>query len=356
MSDPRAVLILGASYGTLLAAKLLMAGHHVTLVCLPEEARRIAAEGVRVRIPLRGRAEKVEIDSRRLPGRLAACAPEAADPAAHDLAVLAMQEPQYRAPDLRALLHRIDAARVPMMSVMNMPPLPYLARLPGIDAATLRASSADATVWDGLDPARITLASPDPQAFRPDPADPTRLEVTLPTNFKVARFADPAHTALIRQLADDIDAARFEVDGQPAAIPVRLVVHDSLYVPLAKWAMLVTGNYRCVGEDTVRPIREAVHADLAASRALYDWVCAVCVTLGAAPGDLVPFEKYAVAADGLAKPSSVARALAAGAPAIERVDALVEALAAGCGMSHPELSAITGRVDRWLARNRRSAA
>ena len=29
----RSILILGASYGSLLATKLLMAGHNVTLVC-----------------------------------------------------------------------------------------------------------------------------------------------------------------------------------------------------------------------------------------------------------------------------------------------------------------------------------
>jgi hypothetical protein len=46
----------------------------------------------------------------------------------------------------------------------------------------------------------------------------------------------------------------------------------------------------------------------------------VCIELGAAPADLVPFEKYAAAASGLTKPSSAARALFAGAPNIERVD------------------------------------
>jgi hypothetical protein len=356
MTDTKSVLILGASYGTLLATKLLMAGHRVTLVCLPEEARQIEQAGVLVRMPVRGREAKVEVDSRRLPGALSAVAPAEAEPAGYDLAVLAMQEPQYRAPELRALLRRIDAARVPMMSIMNMPPLPYLARLPGVAADTLRACSADATVWDGLAPRRFTLASPDPQAFRPDPSDPTLLEVSLPTNFKVARFEDPAHTALLERLAADIEAARFDAGGEALALPVKLKVHESLYVPLAKWAMLITGNYRCIGETAVRPIREAVHSDLEASRDIYEWVCAVCTTLGAAPADMVPFEKYAGAAEGLAKPSSVARALAAGAPDIERVDALVEALAAGCGMHHPALEAITARVDRWLARNRQAAA
>ena len=35
---PRNVLILGASYGSLLGVKLALAGHDVKLVCLPQEA------------------------------------------------------------------------------------------------------------------------------------------------------------------------------------------------------------------------------------------------------------------------------------------------------------------------------
>ena len=72
MSKQRKILILGASYGSLLASKLLFAGHEVKLVCLPAEADLINAEGFRVRMPIRGRAEPVEIDSRKLPGKVSA--------------------------------------------------------------------------------------------------------------------------------------------------------------------------------------------------------------------------------------------------------------------------------------------
>ena len=58
------ILILGASYGSLLAAKLLMAGHDVTLVCLPAEADAINKDGIRVRLPVKGREGLVEVDSR----------------------------------------------------------------------------------------------------------------------------------------------------------------------------------------------------------------------------------------------------------------------------------------------------
>ena len=79
---------------------------------------------------------------------------------------------------------------------------------------------------------------------------------------------------------------------------LELKVHDSVFVPLAKWSMLLTGNYRCVQQDEMRAIRDAVHSDLDRSRSVYDWVGEVCRKLGASGEDQVPFEKYANAANG----------------------------------------------------------
>ena len=343
------VLGLGASYGSLLAIKLLLAGHKVRLVCLPNEVEAINAEGIRVRMPVKGREGLVEIDSRSTPGELSASGPADVDPAGYDLVALAMQEPQYRSPGVRELLARIAAARVPCMSIMNMPPLPYLARIPGLDVQALRDCYTDPTVWDGFDPALVTLCSPDPQAFRPPDESVNVLQVSLPTNFKVARFPSDAHTQVLRDLEADICAVRY--DGME--LPVKLRVHDSVFVPLAKWSMLLTGNYRCVQTDEVRSIRDAVHSDLAQSREVYDWVSALCRRMGAAPADQVPFEKYAAAASGLAKPSSAARALANGAPNIERVDLVVQRIAAERGMHLPTVDTVVAAVNRRLAENRR---
>ena len=66
------ILIMGASYGSLLASKMLFGGHNVKLVCLPAEADLINAEGFRVRMPIRGRKDPIEIDSRKLPGKVSA--------------------------------------------------------------------------------------------------------------------------------------------------------------------------------------------------------------------------------------------------------------------------------------------
>jgi hypothetical protein len=346
------VLILGASYGSLLGTKLLMAGHRVTLVCTRPTAELINREGTVVRFPLRGRDEPVAIASRALPGTLDAAAPEDVDPQAYDLVVLGMQEAQYGAQGVRQLMGRIARSRKPCLAIMNMPPLPYLKRIGGLDTKALEACYADPSVWDGFDPQLVTLASPDPQAFRPADQPKNVLQVGLPTNFKAARFDAAEPTALLRRLEADIDRARLTVDGEAHEIPVKLKVHDSVFVPLAKWPMLIAGNYRCIRPDAMIPIREAVHGDVGQSRDIYEWVAALCRRLGAETEDLVPFDKYAHAAASLGRPSSAARALFAGAQHIERVDSLVRRIARQLGLDSDQLQEIVSLIDDRLGRNR----
>ena len=355
MSTKHNVLIMGASYGSLLASKLLLGGHSAHLICLPAEADLMNAEGAIIRMPVKGREGLVELNTKSMPGKLSAGGPGEADPSKFDLVVLAMQEPQYRQPGVRDLLDRVAKARVPAMSIMNMPPLPYLKRIPGLDTTALRPCFADATVWDSFDPKLMTLCSPDPQAFRPPEDKVNVLQVRLPTNFKSARFESEAHTAILRQLEADIEASRVTVDGKIMELPVKLKVHDGIFVPLAKWAMLLAGNYRCVQKDAMRPIKDAVHSDLAATRAVYEWVTMLCTSLGAPATDLVPFEKYANAALSLGSPSSAARALAAGAPNIERVDKLVQLIGASKGMKNEVVDQTVALVESWLERNRAKA-
>src|SRR5690348_14059462 len=351
------ILILGASYGSLLASKMLFGGHSIHLVCLPAEADLINTEGFRVRLPIRGRAAPVELDSRKLPGKVTAGGTAGVNPSNYDLIGLAMQEPQYRSAGVRELLDAVAKSRVPCMSIMNMPPLPYVKRIPGLDNEALKPAYTDASVWDSFDPGALTLCSPDPQAIRP-PGEPVNvLMVTLPTNFKVAKFDNEKGNVIVRQLEKEIDAVRFDPgDGTKTELPVKLRAYDSIWVPLAKWAMLLAGNYRCVTEDGMRTAQEAVHSDLATSKSVYDFVFDLCVKLGANPNDLVPFEKYAAAAQSLTRPASAARALQNGAPNIERADKLVQLIARQKGLNHPVIDAGVALVDSRLDANRKKAA
>lgn len=341
------ILILGASYGSLLGTKFLMAGHDVTLVCRTRTAALINEEGTEVRIRLKDEDAHRSIFSRDLPGRLRATTPEDAVPESYDLVCLAMQEPQYGEQTLWSLMVRIAEARIPCLSIMNMPPLPYLKRVPGLDTTQLEPSFTNPRVWDRFDPDLMTSCSPDPQAFRPPEEKANVLHVGLPTNFKAARFDADGPNRMLERLEADIEAVR--LDGKD--VPVKLWVFESLFVPMAKWSMLLAGNYRCITPTGMVPIRDAVLGDAGRSRAIYAHVDALAQRLGADPADGVPFEKYAKAAENLLKPSSAARAIDAGAPVIERVDMLVKSIGDFLGIHNEEIDAIVATVDAALAWN-----
>jgi len=316
----------------------------VTLVCRQKTAALINRDGTEVRIKLRDEATHRAIFSRDLPGGLDAMPPEDVDPSRYDLVCLAMQEPQYANHTIRVLLIKIGEAKLPCVSIMNMPPLPYLKRIPALADMDLEEAYTNAKVWDRFEPGLMTLCSPDPQAFRPPEEAPNVLHVGLPTNFKAATFDGEANNALLRELEADIAGVRLE--GKD--VPVKLKVFDSLFVPLAKWSMLLTGNYRCITPHEPRSIRDAVHEDLNLSRSIYDHVDAVVRRLGAEPEDQVPFEKYAKAAESLLKPSSAARAVARGAPFIERVDLLVKLISDNLGMPNAEVDRTVEIIDHKL--------
>jgi len=346
------ILVLGASYGSLFGTKCAMAGHDVTLVCRSATASLINRHGTDVRIKFKGEIAPRSIRSADLNGRVHASTPDEVDPAHYDLAVLAMQEPQYGSPDIRALTIKLAGTRVPCLSLMNMPPATYLKRIEAIDTDLLRDAFTNIRLWDHFDPRAMSLCSPDPQAVRPADEPANVLQVNLATNFKVAEFGLPEYNKLLHAIANDIDRVR--VDG--ADVPVKLRVHPSLFVPLAKWPMLMTGNYRCVTGGNPMSIRDAVLSDIVLSRDIYACVEAIVVRIGGEPGDLVPFDKYAAAAEQLARPSSVARALAEGAPSVERVDRLIQAVGRQVGVTHSAIDRIVCLVDASTAANRARAA
>ena len=67
-------------------------------------------------------------------------------------------------------------------------------------------------------------------------------------------------------------------------------------------------------------------------------------------------KKYARAAEGLAKPSSAARALFSGAKHIERVDCLIQRIANQQGLQSDTVDKIVDLVDERLGKNRAATA
>jgi len=343
------ILCLGASYGLLLGVKLAVAGHEVTFVARRDEVEALRASELVLRIPLRKSDELAEI-------RTAACTfsvPEDADPESADLVLLAMQEPQLAHPDIAALMDRIGLLGTPCLSLMNIPPAAFLRRVGFPEEAFANAYSAP-HVWDSFDPGKISNASPDPQALRMDPSKPGELKVTLASNFKAAPFRDLEDQTLLSRLARDVSRLKIEHAGRMITTPVHLLAHSSAFIPLAKWPMLVTGNYRCVTESGSRSIADAVMSDLGASKRIYVCVTRLLSALGVPEEIVVPFEAYAKAAQSLVRPSSIARALEAKATAVERVDTLIVNLLKTEGLDTDEIGENCELIDRLLEANSHS--
>lgn len=347
------VLVLGASYGLLPAVRILLAGHRVTVVCRSAEQSALTAGGASISFLNRSG----EIGSRL--SAAATCAPGAAeelvvcgtdiDVGGFDIVFFAMSEPQFADGGVAALCRRISRARLPVVTLMNALPPPFLARLDAFDIGLLRPAYSSWEVWEDFDPMLVTAASPDAQAVRAFPDRPNELTVTLASNFKVAPFAGPDHQALLDRIARDVSAYR--PGGRP--LPVRILAYTSLHVPLAKWPMLIAGNCRCLQADgSIISIGEAVGRDLETSSRIYNRVVEILFAAGAKEQGVVPFEHYAKAARSLTRPSSLARALVSGAPNVERVDRMVQLCGRALDIAVPELDLIVESVDCKLASNR----
>src|SRR4029077_13728382 len=152
-------------------------------------------------------------------------------------------------------------------------------RIPGLNYDALKPAYTGPSVWDNFEPGLLTLCSHDPQSISPPEEKVNVLHVTLPTNFKVAKFDNDMHTSILRQLEKDIDAVHFDAPEGKIELPVKLRVHDSIFVPLAKWSMLLAGNYRCITKDGMRTAQEAVHSNIEESRSVYNFVFDLCVKL-----------------------------------------------------------------------------
>ena len=341
------VLIMGASYGLLPAMRLALGGHRIELIGREAELAAMASAPLTLDLPARRNGSALRL-SQTAGETITLASPQQASPEQADLAILAMQEPQYADPAVAALLARLGAAGRPCLSIMNLPPPPFLARLGIKDPGLLEGVYSSHSAWQALSPEQVTLASPDAQAVRLDPERPGHLTVTLPSNFKAAPFARPGDQALLEALARDWAAVKIE--GQRP--PVQLLAQHSLTVPLAKWPMLIAGNCRCLTDQGIRSIAEAVHDDLARSRTLYDLVRDLALSLGAREADMVPFAAYAQAARALTRPSSLARALAGGAMAVERIDLLIMRLLAHQGLDSAPLKPIVAAIDARLGANR----
>ena len=90
--------------------------------------------GIEGRIKLRDESVHRSIFSRNLSGKFDAITSADVVLSRYDLVCLPMQQPQYTDHTIRVLTIKIAEAKLPCLSIMNMPPLPYLKQIPALAA------------------------------------------------------------------------------------------------------------------------------------------------------------------------------------------------------------------------------
>lgn len=316
------ILIFGASYGLLIACKLLLAGYNVKVICTQEEAEILNKDGFIVK--LQGYLNKeITISSNELDGKIFAQTPDNMSIENIKLVFLAMQESQYFDVKIKNLMSKIADKKIPTISVMNMPPFTYLKNFNILEMDNIKNLYQSYEVWEKFDKNFFTHSSPDPQILKPEIKKINLINVRLASNFKISNFKDNASANLLENVCSKVNNSRLVKKNSKIRIPVKLNVFNNLFIPMTKWPMLITGNYRCLTETGIITIKEAVFKNLEESKQIYEDVLKLCLLLGANEEIMINFKTYLNAVEKLNSASSVAKAVESGNKNIERVDKLI---------------------------------
>jgi len=319
------ILIFGASYGILVASKLMLAGYNVTCVCKKEEADLINEKGFFVEFE-GYKNEKIIINSNNLIGKIKAVEPHEINLDNLKLVVLAMQEAQYNDYQIYNNLVKVAKKKIPTISIMNIPPSIFLKNYKLEDFLSFKEAYKNYDLWNIFDINFITHGSADPQIFKPYKNFNNYISVRLASNFRITKFKDIKSNEFIEEISKKIKSSRYNYQNKNFRVPVYINLFNSFFVPISKWPMLITGNYRCLENNKLISIHDAVNNDVKLSEKIYNEVQEICKSLGASNNELINFENYLKATRKLNAPSSVARLAFSKVRNFERLDKLIKIL------------------------------
>lgn len=325
------VLILGGNYGLLFAA--FLHHRHIDFDILVSEPEAIVFNSSGFTVTSRD----------QLPQKVRPCGSWEAitDIVAqdeYDLAVFAMPESAFSSPNIVTICHVLLKNRTPILNLMNIPLPNFVSHTLGVVTSADRlAESYKGFSLLSLVPSSSTInSSPEPQIFKGDRLNVINLR--LGGTFRCSNFREIVNPSLRERL---IAPAKHR-----ESLGISLKEYQNPWVSVSKWPMLMTGNYRCLQRGQLFSIADAVKRDLKKSKALYNEVSANMAKLGAPRSALIPFHMYLNASSQLDAPSSVARALHNGSPAVERVDRLLLDIFSSHKLSVDLLSEVVSAVEQ----------
>lgn len=333
-------LIFGASYGSLIAAKLIEANHNVKIFCSEKELELIQKFNLKVTInSISKKQYKFEY---KLNDQFQVYSSYDFSLNDIDIVFFAMQEHHFNSENLVKILNDISKKKIPIVSILNLLPYTYLSKFKKVKVDNIQNVYKSLKIWDKINTKFFTTTSPDPQIFFPNREYDNSMIVTLPSNFKVAKFEDDKSNQILDKLSHSIRSLKH---------PIQIKIYDTSFVPLAKWPMLICGNYRCVKKKDFLPICDVVNSDLLLSEKIYNQVIFLCKKIGAENDIFVPFNHYQKRSKMLTGPSSVAKALKNGSNTVERTDILISQIADQFKIKIDGLDEIVNNINNWIKHN-----
>ena len=225
------------------------------------------------------------------------------------IAYLGMPEFAYDEPRIKEILKILVEKKLPMISLMNLPPYQYLKK---INFFIDLKKTYNKNFLMNIPSKNLTHASTEPQIKRKK----NIIFLNHAGTLRISKFSSKKNNLALNEAISSFNSITKN------SIPLKIRMYDSLWVSLNKLPMLMTGNYRCFDGKKYYSIRKAVNNNKTLSKKIYDLVVRCLILAGAKKKNFIPFNIYLKNIKTLNQISSVARSVK-NKKNIERVDVLV---------------------------------
>lgn len=347
-SNMDSIVIFGANYGLLIAAKFVSQGIRVVVYCTKEERQQYSKMGFLINYEdaTTGTFQKTRVLGNDIHW---VSEPEELTRVSSfiRLGFLCVSESALVSLELCRAIKIISQKGTPFISMMNIPYPEFFAFDPRINVPGLFPCYSAPTFWrSAFRPGCLSYASPEPQFTITDSKRGIFL-LRLGGTFRIHQFSESKSNHLATEFFTQVSKS---IDRDE--LPIKFKFYTSVFPALSKLPMLMAGNYRCLqSSGEIFSISEAIRFNRSESEGIYHEVANLLTVLGAKRSSVVPFFMYFRASSRLNAPSSVARALKGGATTIERVDKLVLILLNQLGLPSSYCSRVVSLVESVLTHN-----
>jgi len=303
------IIFFGASYSLIFATKYAQSDIKVDIVCSKSEKEKINKLKIEYSLNDKVSLRTIEIKNLKKINFIT----EANELSkSYLIAYLGMPAHAYDEYNVKEILKILIEKKIPMISLMNLPPYRYLEKINFFKDKKIK-ETYNKNFLINIPSEILTHASTEPQIKRKNNIVSLKHTGTL----RLSKFNSKKNNLALNKAV-----ALFNSNIE-SSIPLKIKVYDSLFVPLNKLPMLMTGNYRCFDGKKYYSIKKVLNENIILSKKIYDLVVNCLVLAGAEKKNFFSFYTYLKSSKTLNQISSIAMNIRR-KKNIERADILVQ--------------------------------